>query len=196
MQEKDTLTQNFLKQEELVRAIMADDDSVLKWLYQENYYKTEKYVVENSGSQEQAKDIFQDAFITVWENVKDSKFVPQNQTALNGYIYTVAKNKWLDFLKSSHFKKTKSLEAHTYKIEDKNNTQDEIDANASEEKIAKVVSTFGLIDEACKKILTVFYYENKSLRKIAEELNITEASARNKKYRCLEKLRTTVLKSN
>lgn len=196
MKKKDTLTNNFISQEELVRAIKANDQRVLKTIYQDNYYKTEKYVLENSGSQEQAKDIYQEAFITVWENVQDNKFIPQNKTALNGYIYTVAKNKWLDYLKSSRFKKTGTIAAHEYKLHDEVEFGIENETQNEEEKIKKVMVNFNQIGEGCKKILTVFYYENKSLREISKELNITEASARNKKYRCLEKLRANVLTSN
>ena len=196
MQKKDTLTNNFISQEELVRAIKSNDQRVLKTIYQDNYYKTEKYIIENSGSRQEAKDIYQEAFITVWENVHNNKFIPQNETALNGYIYGVAKNKWLDYLKSSRFKKTRTIAINEYKLHDEidfgigNETQNE------EEIIKKVMINFNQIAEGCKKILTVFYYENKSLREISKELNITEASARNKKYRCLEKLRANVLTSN
>ncbi|SMC41666.1 RNA polymerase sigma factor [Cellulophaga tyrosinoxydans] len=196
MPEKDTLTKNFLEQEELIKAIQANDEIVLKNLYQENYYKTEKYIVDNNGDIAQAKDTYQEAFIAVWENVQNNKFTPMNQTALNGYIYSVAKNKWLNYLKSSAYKKTKKLDAHEYKIQNK---PEEISAEFDEENASKlelVVTNFNTIDEACKKLLEVFYYENKSLREIAAELKITEASARNKKYRCLEKLRTLVQTSN
>lgn len=196
MQEKDTLTKNFLAQEELIKGVQTNDESILKLVYQKNYHKTEKYILGNSGSKEQAKDIYQEAFITVWENVQDNKFVPQNQTALNGYIYTVAKNKWLDFLKSSRFKKTSSIDTIEYKIEEQDETNDRTEEVEKNKKITKVITSFNQIGDACKQLLTIFYYENKSLREIANELNITEASARNKKYRCLEKLRSSALTSN
>lgn len=196
MQEKDILTENYLKQEQLVKAIQANDESVLELLYQENYYKTEKYIIENRGSQEQAKDTYQEAFIAVWENVQNDKFIPKNETAINGYIYTVAKNKWLDFLKSSRFKKTSTLETHEYKIESETNSDSESLEEETNQKILKVADTFNKIGDACKKILTLFYYDSKSLKEIATELSIAEASARNKKYRCIEKLRALVLSSN
>lgn len=192
MHEKNILNKNFLVQEELVKAIQANDDGVLESLYQENYYKTEKYIIDNSGSVEQAKDTFQEAFIAVWENVQNNKFIPKNETALNGYLYTVAKNKWLDFLKSSRFKKTNALDSHNYKIKSDGGDLDEQEEN-NISRLEKVTGYFYDLDQACKKLLTVFYYESKSLREIAAELNITEASARNKKYRCIEKLRALVI---
>lgn len=196
MQEDDTLTKNFLEQEELVKAIQANDQRILKLVYQENYYKTEKYVLSNSGSIAQAKDNYQEAFISVWENVQDNKFVPKNETALNGYIYTVAKNKWLDYLKSARFKKTNSLDGYEYKIESEDGIVVDNYEEESASKLEMVVANFNDIDDTCKKLLTVFYYDCKSLREIAAEFDITEATARNKKYRCLEKLRALVITQN
>jgi len=196
MPKKDTFTKNFKQQDKLVKAIQANDEAILKKVYQENYYKTEKYILNNSGSLEQAKDTYQEAFIAVWENVQNNKFVPKNETALNGYLYTVAKNKWLDYLKSSRFKKTSDLEAQEYKIENEVVIENELFEDVNAEKLAKVVQNFNAIGEACKQLLEIFYYESSSLKEIARQLNITEASARNKKYRCIEKLRALVLTSN
>lgn len=196
MQEKDTLTKNYFEQEELVKAIKANDEHVLEVLYEENYHKTELYIIKNNGSMEQAKDTYQEAFIAVWENVKNNKFTPKNQTALNGYVYTVAKNKWLDYLKSSRYKKTSAIETYEYKIESEIDTTVDGYQEENDCKLEKVVANFNNIGETCKKLLTVFYYETKSLREIAAEFEITEATARNKKYRCLEKLRALTLTSN
>lgn len=196
MQGKDIPDENYFEQEELIKAIQANDERVLEIVYEANYHKTELYIVKNNGSMEQAKDIYQEAFIAVWENVQNDKFIPKNETALNGYLYTVAKNKWLDYLKSSRFKKTSTIETYEYKIENEIDTTEDDFEEKNDSKLEKVVANFNTIGETCKKILTEFYYETKSLREIAAEFDITEATARNKKYRCLEKLRALTLKSN
>ncbi len=195
MLQKGTLQKDFSSQERLIKAIQANDERVLKNMYKDNFYKTEQYILTNSGSIEEAKDIFQEAFVTVWENVQDNKFAPKNESALNGYLYTIAKNKWLNHLNSARYRKTNSFENHVQALTDKNSIETDI-FNEEETKINDVVNAFDSLGEACKKILSVFYYDNKSLRDISKLFNVTEASARNKKYRCLEKLRTLVLKSN
>ena len=68
-------------------AIKANDEQALKSLYKSGYGKVEKYVLNNKGSAEQAKDIYQDAFIAVWRNIQLDQFVPRNETALSGYLY-------------------------------------------------------------------------------------------------------------
>ena len=67
------------RQFKLVTAIKANDERALHKLYTENFYKTEQYILKNNGTMPQAKDIYQEAFITVWRNIKDGKFIPENE---------------------------------------------------------------------------------------------------------------------
>ncbi|RFN58856.1 RNA polymerase sigma factor [Marixanthomonas ophiurae] len=178
------------KQFQLITAIKGNNERALHKLYTENFYKTEQYVLKNNGTMPQAKDIYQEAFIAVWRNIKDGKFVPKNETAVQGYLYQIAKYKWLDYLRSSRFKKTTSLEPLENNLEidisETINTETEI-------KHKQTMNAFEKLGAECKKLLTDFYYNKKSMRKIASEFNIEEASARNKKYRCINKLRALTL---
>ncbi len=178
---------------QLVEAIKTNDQLVLKKLYQDNYKKVEIYILQNSGSMPHAKDIYQEAFLAMYQNIKAGKFSPTNETALQGYLYLIAKNKWTDFLRSSKFKKTSSLA-------DNHQTSDEsLDPELnyeSDEKLETTMRAFGALGPDCKELLTQFYYQKKSLRDIASELNLGEASTRNKKYRCIQKLRDIALSPN
>ena len=196
MQEKNTLQKDYSSQKQLIKAIQVNDERILRMLYNDNFHKTKSYILANSGSIDEAKDFFQEAFVTVWENVQDNKFVPKNQSALNGYLYTIAKNKWLNHLNSARYRKTNSYENHVETLKDKNTIENDIFKDENDNNIDEVANAFEILGDACKKLLTVFYYDNKSLRDISKLFNVTEASARNKKYRCIEKLRTLVLKSN
>ena len=193
MSKKDTLQENLSGQTQLIEAIKANNEHTLKHVYKDNFYKTQQYILNNSGSVDEAKDIFQEAFVTVWENIQDNKFVPKNTSSLNGYLYTVAKNKWLNHLNSARFKKTNSYDTHKHIID--NETVDvENNTFEKEKDVNAVTKAFNHLGEACKKLLEAFYYENKTLRDIAKVFEITEASARNKKYRCTEQLRALVVK--
>tara|TARA_R110002049_G_scaffold97098_3_gene236951 strand:- start:4396 stop:4968 length:573 start_codon:yes stop_codon:yes gene_type:complete len=176
-------------QSQLIDAIKNNDSVALKALYISNYPKIESLVLSNSGTKEDAKDIYQDAFIVVWNNVKDKSFIALNDSAIQGYLYTIAKNKWMDIIKSSRFKKTKSTFNELAFI----NISDDInDEDASIEKLKTTTNAFKNLGQPCKQLLTSFYYKKKDLREIACELNIEESTVRNKKYRCMEKLRAMV----
>ncbi|NND62134.1 MAG: sigma-70 family RNA polymerase sigma factor [Flavobacteriaceae bacterium] len=183
------------KQLTLVQSIKKNDPVVLKKLYQENYFKVEGFILKNSGSKPQAKDIYQEAFMAMYQNIKADKFTPQNETALQGYLYRIAKNKWTDFLRSSEFKKTTALESFAQ-------VSDEIDEGIIEDEMAKnsqleaAMNAFKKLGEECKHLLEVFYFQKKSMNEIALLYNIGEASARNKKYRCIQKLKSLTLSPN
>ncbi len=177
----------------LIKAIKANDSKALKSLYTSNYHKVENMVLKNSGSKEHAKDIYQEAFITVWKNIKNDSFVPQNGTAIQGYLYQIAKNKWIDMVNSSRFKKTIVIE-NEYTFHDKSNHEKEAEEQEFfSQKLEKTMTIFKAMGQPCKGLLTAFYFDKKSLRDIANELQIEEATARNNKYRCMEKLRKMVL---
>ena len=183
------------KQLNLVDAIKANNEVVLKKLYLDNYNKVEVYILNNNGSMPQAKDTYQEAFIAVWKNIKEDKFIPTNETAIQGYIYQISKNKWLDFLRSSNYKKTVSFSKtnteNKFTEITENNDVAEVDI-----KLQNTMQAFSKLGDACQELLKLFYFSKKSLRKIAEELAIEEASARNKKYRCIQKLRKLALSPN
>ncbi len=163
---------------------------MLKSLYENNYFKIEKYVLNNSGSIEQAKDIYQEAFIAVWRNIQLDKFYPENESALTGYLYQIARNKWLDYLRSNHHKK------HTTLTNLENRLAEEITLIEDNDYIADVKNQFEQLGENCREVLTRFYYKKQSMKIIAEKFDWTEATARNNKYRCLQRLRDLIQKLN
>ncbi|PVW17357.1 RNA polymerase sigma factor [Marixanthomonas spongiae] len=178
------------QQFELISAIKANNERALQKLYIENFYKTEQYILKNNGTMPQAKDTYQEAFITVWRNIKDGKFVPENETAVQGYLYQIAKYKWLDFLRSSRYKKTTPFEPLE---NNKDMAISETIDTETETKRKQTMLAFEKLGTECKKLLTDFYYNKKSMREIASQFEIEEASARNKKYRCINKLRELTL---
>lgn len=169
-------------------AIKANDNNALRCFYQENYFKIEKYVLNNSGSVEQAKDIYQEAFIAVWRNIQLDKFYPENENALPGYLYRIAKNKWLDYLRSAHNQKVVAL------TESAERTDDDELPEYDVKHIEDVKKHFENLGDNCKEILKRFYYMKQSMRTIAAQFDWTEATARNNKYRCLHKLRELLKK--
>ncbi len=184
MQNDSTSTQ-FKFQNHTVALIKKNDRATLKKLYNQNYKKVLRYVLKNNGSDQQAKDIYQEAFLAMWRNIKEDKFIAQNESAVDGYLYQIAKNKWLDYLRSARYKKTTAI---TREID----SNEELEENEETylTQMRYVTQALNKMGERCKKVLQQFYFEKKSMREIAISLDIEESSARNAKYRCMEKLRS------
>lgn len=176
----------------LIEDIKANNSVAIKSIYVSNYRKIELLVLKNNGTKEHAKDVYQDAFIVTWNNIKNDKFIPQNETAIQGYLYTVAKNKWMDTLRSLRFKNTINSADFLF-----NTTDTDFDTlndeTLKDEQLEKVMQAFGILGEPCKKLLSAFYFEKQSMNIIADNFNLDSASARNKKYRCMQKLRELAL---
>ncbi len=182
-------TSQIKNQFQVINAIKANDNVVLKKLYQENYRKVEIFILKNNGSMPQAKDTYQEAFIAMYQNIKADKFVPANESAIQGYLYQIAKNKWTDFLRSSRYKRTAKM-TNEIQLDDPETSEVEYEINSESNSAQNsVMQAFERMGAECKKLLEVFYFQKKSMREIAATLEIGEASARNKKYRCLQKLR-------
>lgn len=182
----------YLNQLELINAIKSNDSYTLERFYNDNYKKIELLVLKNNGSLEHAKDVYQDAFITVWTHIKSNKFTPKNETALEGYIYRIAKNKWIDILRSKSFKNSNTL---NYEILEFVGSEDSESNDLKNNKLKLTMLAFKNLGQPCKELLNIFYFEKKSLKDVASKLKIKESTARNKKYRCMEKLRAMVLAS-
>ena len=169
-------------------AIKANEDEALKSLYEDNYIKIENYVLNNNGTIDDAKDIYQEAFIAVWRNIQLDKFYPENENALSGYLFRIAKNKWLDHLRSGHYKKITRISDSADSLPEDLLPEEDI------EYIREVKNKFKDLGENCREVLTRFYYKKESMRIIAEKFEWTEATAKNNKYRCLQHLRELLKK--
>lgn len=164
--------------------IKQNDAATLKELYKVNFAKVKHYVLKNSGDEQQAKDVYQEAFVAMWRNIKDNKFSAENETAINGYLFKIAKYKWLDHVRSVKYKNTTFINRE---IE-----YDEPDTDENEvqnRKIKIIMDSISQLGERCQLLLKLFYFERKSFKEIAEILAIDEAYARTAKYRCQEQLK-------
>jgi RNA polymerase sigma factor (sigma-70 family) len=180
----------------VVEALKRNDTKTLNRLYSNNYWKIESLVLKNNGTKAHAKDIFQEAFLAVWLNVKQGQFKPLNESSINAYLYTVAKNKWMDVLRSKGYRKTivESRMSH-FEIKDEED-QGINDKILKDKQLGHVMMAFKSLGEACRVLLRKFYFEKKSMKNIADDLQLDAASTRNKKYRCMQKLRQIALNNN
>ena len=172
---------------DLLQAIRNNDQQVLGELYTVNFDAVARYVQKNNGSEEDAKDIYQEAFLAAWRNIQLEKLNDLNQQSLSAYIFQIAKFKWIDQLRSRKIRPSISLEE-----EKLNGIAAEFVNGDQHEYLDLVKSGFKSLGQKCRDLLNRFYYQKQSIREIASVLNLTEPSAKNNKYRCLQELRTLV----
>jgi RNA polymerase sigma factor (sigma-70 family) len=165
-------------------------DEAFRQLYQQYYGLVESIVVTNSGSPEQAKDVFQDGIIVLFNRVRRGDFVLT--AGLKGYLYAICRNLWLMKLRTAG--REPALENHHERIPLEEDLFKTLESNERQRLIAGLLSKLG---EDCRRILDLFYYQKQSMAKIMDAFGLgSEQAAKNKKSQCLGKLREMVASSN
>lgn len=175
---------------QLILGFIANDQRCIEHIYSENFKSVKQYILKNSGKEDDAKDIYQEAIVAAWLNLKEGKFEMQTGKSIGGYIYQIAKYKWLDKIRSKEHRTTLRL------VHDNQAQSDEVDEYGKEQdqEIQYLKELYSRLNEKCKAILNRFYYEKKSLAEIGEDLNYDAATVKTLKYRCMKKLRDLHLK--
>jgi len=149
--------------------------------------KVEKHILVNSGSKEEALDIFQDALVLLYQKVNAGSM--KADVKVDGFLINSCKLLWSNELRK---KKVRSGDDSGL-----GNLQDEDGIEELEEKEIK----FKIVDEAlqklgskCKRILELFYYKSLSMDQIAKEFGYKSVkSAKVQKYKCMESARKLAL---
>lgn len=175
---------------ELISAIEAGDPNhVMGILYKEEYPKIEKYILRNSGTRDDALDVFQEAVIALYSHIKLKKFNPEYE--IGAFLYVVGCNRW----KKSNRKKVKAVE----ELPSEYNGISEIETlqNIYTDETRNIISElFSKIGDNCRKILEMTFYNNYSLKDIAGMLGYeNEDTVKTRRYKCKQKL-MSLLKEN
>jgi RNA polymerase sigma factor (sigma-70 family) len=135
-----------------------------------------KYIIANSGTKEDAEDIYQDALVILYKKVNDAGFTLT--APLQTYLLAITKNLWFDALRRNG-----KLPVVHDAIEMEENIDYSEEANY---RLAEL--SFNLLGEKCRQLLLAFYYRKHSFQQIAKSLSFSsEAVAKNQKYRCIQK---------
>jgi RNA polymerase sigma factor (sigma-70 family) len=175
----------YLNDQVLIAAIRLRDRKAFKYLY-ENYTGTIKNFVKNHGGQDvDAEEIEQNVIVQLYEKIVSGDFDLHAGTKLSTYMFAVGKNMW--YQKSGRKKIFLSEDNFVEHYEE----QDfDLLLDAQNENESFVIAALQNADQNCKEILTMYYYDNKSMREISEILGmITEENLRKRKYKCIQKLK-------
>ena len=176
--------------QEIYEGIVQQDNKTFLFLYNKYKGKIIGMVQKNSGSEEDALDVFQEGLIALWTNIEKGKFQVQDQSRISTYLYALCRNIWI-----SKLRKRKII----HSIDDNPGIEGKIKVQELEDNYDKVKAlekVLGTLGAACQKILKLFYYQKASLKDIALEMEITEKTAKNTKYRCMQNLRANFKSKN
>ncbi len=178
----------FFRERSIVERIRQNDRTVLGELFVQNEKMIGSYIVSHGGNDADAEDILQEAIIVLWQKANAEDF--QLTSKVSTFLMAVAKNKWM-----AEMRKRKRWSNQEPDVNLPDESDSSLDALVSNERIASVKEALDSMNEVCKNILIMFYFEEKSLDVIAKELGFSNAGVvKSKKYQCKKALQERLQK--
>jgi len=168
----------------LLKGLALNDRKSVETIYKLFYNMVQTLIINNNGSADDARDIFQETVIVLYEKAKTGSFELNCQ--LKTYVYSVSRRLWL--------KKLQQQQKYLPNINGLDETvpvEEEIEGhgqrNVEFQMMEKALLHLG---EPCRSLIEAFYLQKKSMTDIASHFGYTNAdNAKNQKYKCLMRLR-------
>jgi len=171
---------------ELIKMLNGSNDvdfnKSIYYLKQRMISKVNLLIKKRGGANEDAEEVLNEALFVAHQYAKEAKF--KTNTSVEGFIYKVAGN-----LYYTQNKNKLHMEALPDQID--RFIENEFETNpVNEEQKIKLNKAMKLLCNECRAVLEAFYYQNMSMLQIKEKFNLGSIqAAKNKKYRCMEKLK-------
>lgn len=157
-------------------------------IYKSYADNVKRYILKNSGDEDDAADIFQEALVDIYKLAYNPSFVLT--CPFEAFLITVCKRKWLNVLKKrKQSPVTNSLDdLYTLKESDVSISESYSELIEEENTVMQVLEAMG---ERCKEIIKACMVGTHQ-EKVAESLGLTYAYLRKKKSECMSVLSTLV----
>lgn len=169
---------------EIILGILNDSKEILNRLYVTYFPMVLQLVLNNSGNEDDAKDVFQESVIVLYNKVKSGNF--ELNSKLKTFIYSVSRRLWLKRL---------NVQSRTIRnIEDFSEfipVEDDLERHEEKDRQFRVMElALNQLGEPCKTIIEDYYLQSKSMQEICEKFGYTNAdNAKTQKYKCLQRLK-------
>jgi len=168
----------------LLKGLAQNDKSSIEATYRENYSMIQAFILNNNGSVDDARDIFQEAMIVLYEKSRLESFSLNCQ--IKTYVYSVCRRLWLKRLQQLN-----KFSTQVDSLEDTVPVEEEIEEHEKKDNdFTMMEHAMAKIGEPCKSLLDGYYLQKKSMQEIAADFGYTNAdNAKTQKYKCLVRLK-------
>lgn len=167
---------------EIIHGLRDRDTRVLDFIYDNFYFQIKIFVTKNHGSEEDARDIYQDALMVIYQKQQKENLILS--CSFSTYLYSVCRLLWLKQLEKRKQHVSVTEESGIY-IDVNDNILDIFNLN---EKYKLYQDHFNRLSFSCQKVLELFL-AGIPLKEIANILGFkSEQYAKKRKYQCKEKL--------
>ena len=168
----------------LLKGLANNDSRAVETIYKDNFNMVQAFVLNNNGSYDDARDIFQEAMIALYEKAQSESFVLTCQ--IKTYVYSICRRLWL--------KKLQQMGRFSNQVDNLDETIPvEEDLEIHQKRNAEFVimeRAMNSLGEPCKSLLEGYYLKKMGMQELAAAFGYTNAdNAKNQKYKCLMRLK-------
>lgn len=169
---------------DILNGILRNDTIILQHIYKNFYSKINFFIKKNSGDDDDANDIFQEAIIIIYRKLKANELVLD--CTFETYLYSVCRFLWLKQLEKRKIEKEKIMDNHEYNDDIYDDGLERVvDMN---ERYSLYQKHFANLGKDCQKILQL-YFDKVPLKNIAQIMGFKgEKYAKKRKFKCKEYL--------
>ncbi len=141
-------------------------------------------VLGNNGNEADAKDVYQESIIILYNKVKAGDF--ELTSKLKTYIYSVCRRIWLKKLNQKANKECELKDIHDFLP-----VENDLELHELRDlQFSKMEESMLMLGEPCRTIIQDFYMQNKSMQEICDKFGYTNPdNAKTQKYKCLQRLK-------
>lgn len=175
-----------------LEALRQGSDAALRKVYEENRAKFVNFARRYQLSDEENVDIYQDAFIIFYDNIRNGK-VESFTSSISTYLFGIGKYLIFDRMKKN--KKTINTEFDLAIV----GKEDELmhglelqEAGLTKEQ-RLLEKHFAALGTSCQELLTLFYYRGFTIEEIVDYTDYnSENVVKSAKSRCMKNLRERI----
>ena len=171
-------------EQKLLEGLAMNDRKAIETIYKQHFSMVQSLVLNNSGYPDDARDIFQEAMIVLYQKARSGSFELNCQ--LKTYLYSVCRRLWLKRLNQMQ-----RISPEVDNLEETVPVEEELERHEQRNRDFLVMEqAMNNLGEPCKSLLEAYYMEKKSMVEIAGDFGYTNAdNAKNQKYKCLMRLK-------
>ena len=176
---------SIIEQEQLLlKGLAQSDKASVEAIYSDNYAIIQSFILNNNGSVDDARDIFQEAMVVLYEKSRDTTFSLHCQ--IRTFVYSICRRLWLKRLQQ-----LSKFSTQVESLEEIVPVEEEVEEHEKKNTdFLLMENAMGKIGEPCKSLLDAYYLQKKSMQDIAAEFGYTNAdNAKTQKYKCLVRLK-------
>ena len=165
----------------LIQKISIDrDEKAFSEIFDFIAPKINAYYIKSDLDFDQAEELTQEVLSTVWAK---SSLYNSEKSALSTWIFTIARNKKIDFFRKNSKINFQEEDIREFLYQDRE--VDPIEENEAKKQIERINNE---LDEQQKIMIKMNFFENKSHKKIADELEIPLGTVKSKIRHILTKM--------